>query len=185
MTDYLYGLSLAQQTKGFLLALGMGFILGILYDIIRIIRISISRGRIAVIICDIFFCVLACFCTFLFCLTINEGEIRLFLILGELVGFFTYYFSLGAIIFSYSEKIINFIKKLVRSILGVILFPFKWIFGIIRKQINKLLKKSRKNGKKLKNKSNFLLKVNKHLLYNLFVKKRNQVDGKETESEEV
>lgn len=185
MTDYLYSLSLAQQTKGFLLALGMGFILGVLYDILRIIRISISRGKVGVIICDVVFCALACFCTFLFCLTVNEGEIRLYLVLGEVAGFFTYYFSLGAIIFACSEKIIDFIKKLFRSVFGVILFPFKWVFGIIRKVINKLLEKSRKNGKKLKNKSNFLLKVNKLLLYNLFVKKRNLVDGEETESEEV
>lgn len=185
MTDYLYSLSLAQQTKGFLLALGMGFILGVLYDILRIIRISISRGKVGVIICDVVFCALACFCTFLFCLTVNEGEIRLYLVLGEVAGFFTYYFSLGAIIFACSEKIIDFIKKLFRSVFGVILFPFKWVFRIIRKVINKLLEKSRKNGKKLKNKSNFLLKVNKLLLYNLFVKKRNLVDGEETESEEV
>lgn len=185
MTDYLYSLSLAQQTKGFLLALGMGFLLGILYDFIRIVRISISRGKIAVIICDILFCALACLCTFLFCLTVNEGEIRLYLVLGEVAGFFVYYFSLGAIIFSCSEKIINFIKRLMRSVFGVISFPFRWIFGKTRKVFNKLFKKSRKNSKKLKNKSNFLLKVNKLLLYNLFVKKRNLVDGEENESEEV
>lgn len=185
MTDYLYSLSLARQTKGFLLALGMGFLLGILYDVIRIIRISISRGRVLVVVCDIAFCAIACLCTFLFCLTVNEGEIRLYLVLGEIAGFFTYYFSLGVIVFSCSEKIIHFIRKLLRSIFGVIFFPFKWFFGTIRKSINNLLKKSRKNGKKLKNKSNFLLKVNKLLLYNLFVKKRNLVDGKDFESEEV
>lgn len=185
MTDYLYSLSLAQQTKGFLLSLGMGFLLGILYDLIRIIRISISRGKTAVIICDIIFCAFTCLFTFLFCLTVNEGEIRLYLVLGEIAGFFTYYFSLGAVIFSCSEKIIGFIKKLFRSVFGVILFPFKWIFEKIWKVFNKLLKKSRKNTKKVKNKSKFLLKVNKLLLYNLFVKKRNPVDDEEFESEEV
>lgn len=184
MTDYLYSLSLAQQTKGFLFALGMGFLLGILYDLIRIIRISISRGKVAVIVCDIIFCAIACLCTFLFCLTVNEGEIRLYLVLGEVAGFFTYYFSLGAIIFSCSERIIEFIKKIMRSVFGVILFPFKWIFEKFWKVFNKLIKKSRKNTKKLKNKSNFLLKVNKLLLYNLFVKKRNPVDDEEFESEE-
>lgn len=185
MTDYLYSLSLAQQTKGFLLALGMGFLLGILYDLIRIIRISISRGKAAIIICDMIFCALACLFTFLFCLTVNEGEIRLYLVLGEAAGFLTYYFSLGAVIFSFSEKIIGFIKNFFRSVFGVIFLPFKLVFGKIRKLFNKTLKKSRKNTKKVKNKSKFLLKVNKLLLYNLFVKKRNPVDGKDFESEEV
>ena len=178
MTDYLYSFSLAGQTKSFLLSLGMGFLLGVIYDFIRIIRISISQKKVGVILSDLFFCIIACLGTFLFCLTVNEGEIRLYLILGELAGFFTYYFSLGVVIFSCSEKIVSFIKKLFTSFFEIILFPFKWVF-------RKIINKTRKNSKKLKNKSKFLLKVNKLLLYNLFVKKRNPVDSKENESEEV
>lgn len=185
MTDYLYSLSLAVQTKSFLLSLGMGFLLGITYDLIRIIRISISKSKTGVIISDLFFCAVACMGTFLFCLTINEGEIRLYLVLGETAGFFTYYFSLGVIIFSYSEKIIRFIKKLLSSVLRVILFPFKWVFRNLQKLVKKTISKRRQNSKKLKNKSKFLLKVDKLLLYNLFVKKRNPVDGEKTEGKEV
>lgn len=51
--------------------------------------------------------------------------------------------------------------------------------------LQQITQKSRKNTKKVKNKSKFLLKVNKLLLYNLFVKKRNPVDDEEFESEEV
>ena len=109
MTDYLYGLSLATQTKNFLLSLGFGFIMGIFYDLFRIVRISISKGKIATIISDVLYCVFLCFSFMLFCLTVNEGEIRLYLLLGSLAGFFVYYFSLGVIIFSFSEKIIAFI----------------------------------------------------------------------------
>ncbi len=185
MTDYLYSLSLAGQTKSFLLSLGMGFLLGVIYDLIRIIRISFSQNKTGVILSDLFFCAVACMGTFLFCLTVNEGEIRLYLVLGEVAGFFTYYFSLGVIIFSYSEKIIGFIKRLIRSVLRTILFPFKWVFGKLKSLFKKMISKRRKNSKKLKNKSKFLLKVNKLLLYNLFVKKRNPVDSKENESEEV
>lgn len=185
MTDYLYSLSLAQQTKSFLLSLGMGFLLGIIYDLVRIIRISISKSKTGVILSDLFFCAIACMCTFLFCLTVNEGEIRLYLVLGEIAGFFTYYFSLGVIIFSYSEKIIGFIKRLIRSVLRIILSPFKWVFKKLKSFFKKIINKKHKNSKKLKNKSKFLLKVNKLLLYNLFVKMRNPVDSKENESEEV
>ena len=110
MTDYLYGLSLATQTKNFLLSLGFGFIMGILYDLFRIVKISISKGKLATIISDILYCIFLCFALFLFCLTVNEGEIRLYLLLGSMAGFFVYYFSLGVIIFSFSEKIIAFIR---------------------------------------------------------------------------
>lgn len=184
MTDYLYGLSLATQTKNFLLSLGFGFIMGIFYDLFRIVRISISKGKIATIISDVLYCVFLCFSFMLFCLTVNEGEIRLYLLLGSLAGFFVYYFSLGVIIFSFSEKIITFIKIVIKSIFNIISYPFRFVFGELRELLNKLSLKSRKNTKNIKNKSKFLLKVNKLLLYNLFVKKQHPTKRNFNESEE-
>ena len=184
MTDYLYGLSLAQQTKGFLLSLGFGFIMGNFYDLFRIIRISISKGKVVTIITDILYCVFLCFSTFLFCLTVNEGEIRIYLLLGAGAGFFVYYFSLGVIIFSFSERIICFIKKIIKSIFNIIIFPFKVVYGKLRQLFNKILSKSRKKRKNIKNKSKFLLKVNKLMLYNLFVKKQGPAKHEISESEE-
>ena len=174
MTDYLYSLSLAQQTRGFLLSLGFGFIMGFFYDVFRIVRICISRGRAAFIVFDILYCIFLCFCTFLFSLTVNEGEMRVYLLLGEAIGFAVYYFSLGAVIFSISEKIISFIKKTVRAIFKIISYPFRKIFEILSSFFSKILKKSRKSTKNIKNKSKFLLKVNKHLLYNLY--NRNSIE---------
>lgn len=184
MTDYLYGLSLATQTKNFLLSLGFGFIMGIFYDLFRIVRISISSGKIATIFSDILYCIFLCFSLMLFCLTVNEGEIRLYILLGSLAGFFVYYFSLGVIIFSFSEKLISTIKRIIKSVFKVILYPFRLIFGILRKLFNKISLKSRKNTKNIKNKSKFLLKVNKLLLYNLFVKKQHPTKRDFNESEE-
>ena len=184
MTDYLYGLSLASQTRGFLLSLGFGFIMGIFYDLFRIIRIIISKGKLATIISDILYCIFLCFSLFLFCLTVNEGEIRVYLLLGASAGFCVYYFSLGAIVFSFSERIIGFIKKLFLRIFKIVSFPFVFIFGKLRNLFSKLFAKQRKNTKNLKNKSKFLLKVNKRLLYNLFVKKQHTVNRENEESEE-
>lgn len=184
MTDYLYGLSLAAQTKNFLLSLGFGFIMGIFYDLFRIIKISISNGKIATIISDILYCIFLCFSLFLFCLTVNEGEVRFYLLTGAVAGFGVYYFSLGAIIFSFSENVICFIKKLLKSIFNIISFPFRYVIGKIRNIFNKLSVKHRKNTKNIKNKSKFLLKVNKLLLYNLLVKKQHSAKHEFEESEE-
>ncbi len=176
MTDYIYSLSLATQTKNFLLSLGLGFIMGFLYDFFRIVRISISKGKAAVVVSDLLFCIVSGFVTFIFFITVNEGEFRFYLLLGEAIGFSVYYFSLGAIIFSFSEFMVDKIKNGIKRIFTVLLFPFKWIFKKIKGVFDKFIKKGRKRSKNLKNKSKFLLKVNKHLLYNLNVKKQNQVD---------
>ncbi len=183
MTEYLYSLSLARQTQAFLMSLGFGFIMGIFYDVFRIIRLCISKGRVAFIITDMLYCIFLCFCTFLFFLTVNEGEIRAYILIGEASGFAVYYFSLGAVIFSVSERIIFLIKKTVRGFFKIIFFPFKWIFGKIRGFFNKFVKKSRKSSKNIKNKSNFLLKVNKQMLYNLFYnKKKTRQSSKSSEN---
>ncbi len=176
MTDYLYGISLAVQTKNFLLSLGLGFIMGIFYDVFRIIRLCISSKKIVIIIFDLLYCILLCFAFFIFLLTVNEGQFRFYLLMGAGVGFSVYYFSLGAIIFSFSNFLTELIKKWIKRIFAVLLFPFQWIFVRIKSHVDKKFEKSRKRTKKLKNKSKTLLKLYKHLLYNLNVKKRVRVN---------
>lgn len=178
MTDYLYSLSLAHQTKAFLFSLGFGFIAGAAYDIFRIVRMSVSKARAAYIISDLLYCILLCVCSFLFFLSVNEGEFRLYLFIGEAAGFFVWYFSIGAALFAASERIIGFIKKASAAVFKAIFFPIRKAFGGICGIFNRILKKSRKNSKKLKNKSNFLLKVNKHLLYNLNIRKKIPVNDR-------
>jgi spore cortex biosynthesis protein YabQ len=176
MTDYLYGLSLATQTKSFLLSLGLGFIMGIFYDLFRLIRLAISKSKMFIIIFDLLYCIFLCFATFVFCMTVNEGQIRFYLLMGEAMGFVVYYFSLGVIVFSFGENLVNFTKRWLKRIFTILLFPFKWIFERTKSVFYKILKKGRKRSKNLKNKSKTLLKLTKHLLYNHNVKKQNQVD---------
>lgn len=162
MTDYIYSLSLAAQTKGFLFSLGFGFLMGAVYDMFRIIRIAISKGKKTQIFFDIVYCILLAFLTFIFFITINEGEIRIYLLLGEAIGFLAYGLSLGVIVVAFMETFIGWIKS-----------GFKLIFKPVKKLLVKIkgfLTKGNKRKKKLENKWKIHLKPNKHLLYNLFVK---------------
>ena len=181
MTDYIYSLSLAEQSKGFLLSLGFGFLMGIFYDLFRIIRISISKSKKIVLVFDLLYCVFLGFCSYLFFLVVNEGDIRAFLLLGEGIGFAIYYFSLGVVVFTASEKIVNTTKKVLFKVFQVVLFPFRWIFKKLKSLLEKFSKKWRKKGKKIKNKSKFHLKLHKHLLYNQSVKMVKNVASQEKE----
>lgn len=175
MTDYLYGISLAVQTINFLFSLGFGFLSGFLYDILRIIRLSISSKKFAIVIFDLIYCILFCFLFFIFLLSVNEGQFRFYLLLGAGCGFSVYYFSLGVIIFSLSQWIIDSIKRVCKRFLSILCFPFWWILSKIKPLIGENVKKCQKSMKKIKNKSKTHLKLNKHLLYNLRVKKRVRV----------
>lgn len=181
MTDYIYSLSLADQTKGFLLSLGFGFLMGIFYDLVRIVRISISKSKKVILVFDLLYFVLLGFCSYLFFLVVNEGDIRAFLLLGEGIGFAVYYFSLGVVVFTASEKILSTTKKVISKIFKIIFFPFIWVFKKLKTLMEKFAKKWNKNSKKIKNKSKFHLKLHKHLLYNQGVKMVKNVVSQEKE----
>lgn len=173
MTEYLYSISLATQTRTFLLSLGIGFLSGIVYDTVRIIRLSFFKSKISVIISDIFFCLFTGILSFIFLITVNEGELRFYLLVGEILGFFVYYFSLGVVIFRFSQVIICFMKRLFKKIFSIIFKPIFSIYGKIKGICKKKTKKCKKIMEKGKNKSKIHLKINKQMLYNLFVNKRN------------
>ena len=176
MTDYLYGLSLATQTKGFLLSMGLGFVMGFFYDLFRIVRLAVSKKKVFIIVFDLVYCIFLCFVSFIFCMTVNEGQFRFYLLLGEAIGFAVYYFSLGVVVFTFGEKSVGIIKRCFKRFFKIIFSPFRWIFERLKYVFNEIFKFGRKSSKKLKNKSKILLKVNKHLLYNHNVKKQNQVN---------
>ena len=176
MTDYIYGLSLATQTRSFLMSLGFGFVVGVLYDAFRLLRVCISKGKRLQIAFDVIFCIFLGFITFLFFMTVNEGEFRIYLLLGEAVGFSVYSLSIGIVVFAYGELWIDWIKEHLSKIFSFVFSPFKRLWMRIFSCAGKIMEKQGERQRNIKNKSKIHLKLNKHLLYNLFIKKQNPVD---------
>lgn len=145
-----YILSLSTQVVSFLYSLGFGLIIGILYDALRVIRIILSFSKTATYVTDILFSVTASIMTFLFCLSVTNGEVRFYIILGEFIGFFVFYFSFGSVAVRFSEKTVKKIAKLFRRIFRFIFSPFIRIFAVIHMKFTKNLKKVQKKAKKLK-----------------------------------
>ncbi len=152
----MYSFDQKNQLNLFLLSLGLGFLLGIFYDIVRTVRISFTKSRTAVIIFDIFYFLSASAVTFLFILSVNKGEVRFYFLFGEAVGWLFYYFSLGKAAIKISGIFSHIIKAVSKCVKKVIFAPFRLIFGFADKIYSKLRfifkktqKKSRKNRKKL------------------------------------
>lgn len=175
----MYILTLAKQTQIFLLSLGFGFILGIIYDIFRIIRLTFSKQNIknskpTVIVYDIIYLLLCCFLTFIFILTASLGKFRWYVIVGEILGFTVYYFSFGFIVINVSNKIIDILKRIISFIFMVIFKPVSIIYRFITKNLIKIYKFIKKIVKKISKKLKYHLKYIKYMMYN----KRNISTGK-------
>lgn len=165
-----YIVGLREQTANFLLSLGFGFSIGLVYDLVRIIRRLFSDGKKAIMTADILYAVFAAIMTFVFLLTATNGKIMVYILFGELLGFFIYYFTFGVFAMRVGDKLTAFLKKFLKKASHAVFAPFRWAFEHIVKKIRKISQKSRKKAQKAAKKSKFHLKVCNNLLYNLNVK---------------
>ena len=159
--DYIQGL--AEQTEIFLYSLGFGFLLGILYDIFRTVRMVISNSKSFVFFMDLFYFTVCAFLTFSFVLTVDSGKIRVYVIFGEILGWVIYYFSFGAIALKVSNAVVSFLKGLFLSFLR----PLKSLAGRIFRKFAKFEGFCKKNIRKSEKKAKFNLQKCKGIVYNL------------------
>lgn len=180
---YIEGVS--SQVRNFLFSLGFGFLVGIFYDVFRILRLVVSSGKTAVFIGDLLYVLLSAAATFLFLLTVNDGQVRGYILAGELIGFLVWYISFGAFAVRVTGKIVGVLKKAFRGIFRIILYPFYKLYAVLRRFLAKISEKGQKKAKKIANKSKFHLKMKHALLYNHCIKAncRNK-EGKEYEKKE-
>ncbi|MCI8362351.1 MAG: spore cortex biosynthesis protein YabQ [Clostridia bacterium] len=135
-----------------------GIIIGVFFDIFRILRRSFKTPDIITYIEDVLFWVFTgiFFITVLF--KFNNGEIRSYVLLGLILGIIVYMLSISKYFIKINIAIIKIIKKIlaypIRIILKIIK-PFSFIVINIRKIIvdiyNKILKTTKKYKKIGKN----------------------------------
>lgn len=143
-------------------ALGLGFILGFLYDIIRILRLCVSNGKVFVFITDALYIVTAVLSSYLLFLSVNFGRIRAYLVISIVIGAVIYSCTAGELIYRFFKKLTDRIKKILKKIFS----PFMVLFSKIKHLFGKLKKKFNENLKNLKNKLKKTLKHADDMLYN-------------------
>ena len=124
-----------------------GVAIGVLFDIFRILRKSIKIPNIIIYIEDILFWILAGLLILYNIWYFNDGEIRVYMFLGIIIGLLLYMSTL-------SNIIIKIFSKILQTIIKVLEIPFKTIIAIFRKIITtiapffiKIVKKRKKFDK--------------------------------------
>ena len=153
----------AEQTRLFLLSLGFGFLLGILYDAFRTVRLIISNSKGFVLFMDLLYFAFCTFLNFCYLLTIDHGKIRFYIIFAELLGWLIYYFSFGAIAIRASR----FVSRLIKQLFLMITRLAKFIFRKIKPMYIKVIKFFEKIFRKSTKKAKFSLQKRYGIVYNL------------------
>lgn len=103
-----------------------GIVIGILFDLFRILRKSFKTADWITYIQDILFWILTGFIVLFSIFKFNNGEIRSYIFLGIALGVLIYMLTISKFIIKYAVLIINWIKK-------IIYYPISIIANILRK----------------------------------------------------
>lgn len=95
------------------LMIGFGIAMAVVYDVFRILRRIIPHNFVAVSTEDLIFWLGLGIPAFYFVLLVNDGEFRLYFILGILLGIFVYRETVSRLIMFITELIVGKIRKFV------------------------------------------------------------------------
>ena len=127
-----------------------GVEIGILFDFFRILRRTIKTGNIVTYIQDILFWIFTGILVLYNIWYFNNGEIRVYMFLGIIIGTLIYMSTL-------SNIFVKLFSKILSTIIKALEIPFKTIITIFRKIITAILSFFTKNAKKIKiKKGNFV-----------------------------
>ena len=122
----------------FLVFICAGILIGVFFDIFRVIRRTFKSADIITYIEDIIFWLLTGFLILYTIFYFNNGEIRTFMFLGLILGTIVYLLVFSKTFIKVNVFVINKIKKFIGKVIHIILFPFKLIFNPIKFVIIKI-----------------------------------------------
>ena len=146
-------LTLEAQTQAFIYSCVLGVILAVIYTAIGIIKIISPPSKKLLFVMDILFMLVCTFTTFFYSVLVTWGNLRYYVVFGELIGFFLFYLFVGEIILKCSKAITNFFAKIYFFITN----PFRILFhklylliSVLLAKLWKRIKPRRKPKKKVK-----------------------------------
>ena len=111
--EYIQGL--AVQTRIFAYFFALGFLMGLLYDALRIVRVLAFPQHKNVFILDAVFGCLSAFITFVCLLVLNYGQIQPFIIAAMGFGALVYILSLGGVMTRFRRNLLWAKRKTIET----------------------------------------------------------------------
>lgn len=146
------------QTHIFFVFILNGLLIGIVFDIFRILRKSFKTIDILTYVEDILFWLISGGITLYFVFNFNNGELRSYIFIGLIIGVILYMLLLSKRFIKINTKLLLIIKNIIIKIL----FPIKKMLIIILETTKKIIKFYKnfihKSSNNLKNVENFIKK---------------------------
>ena len=122
-----------NQANLFLIFSIEGVIIGLVFDVFRILRKSFKTNDIITYIEDVLFWIITGILILYSIFIFNYGEIRFFMFIGIFLGAMLYMLLISKHVIKVSVSVIKFFKKIIIFIFRIVKFPFEFIYKILKK----------------------------------------------------
>ena len=154
-----------QQAYLFLIYLISGILIGVLFDIFRILRRSFKTIDFITYIEDIIFWIFTGAFLMFILIRFSNGEIRLYSIIALALGCVCYMLTISKFFVKINVKIVTYIKNIIYKIINIVIYPIMLLLKLFQKiftpftffviNFKKILSSSKK---KVKNRRKFAFK---------------------------
>lgn len=159
-------ITLVEQSHAFLVSCIVGVGLGAYYDLFRIGRLVFHPGKRQNFILDFIYMLTCGLITFVLAVAVNYGEIRFFIIAGEIIGWCAYHLTIGQLTMLFSTLIIKAVRAVNKFIRKYITGPIQKGMRAVSNLLCRILKIPLAFLKKSYTKFKNRLKHNGSLVYN-------------------
>lgn len=109
-----------------------GMILGFIWDIYRLLRHYVRFGVICTAAGDMLYWIFSVFFSIMIIEDISYGNVRLFIILGFLLGALIYFYGVSRYILKCFIFIVDSILFFIKKLFAFMIFPLKYVAGKIK-----------------------------------------------------
>ncbi len=147
-----------NQLYIFLIYIASGMVIGIFFDMFRVLRKSMKTSNLITYIEDTIFWIIVGLFLIWEIFTISYGELRSYIFIGLFIGFVIYMLSVSKYFIKINVKIMTYVKKIILKILNILkniynflLKIFKPVFHFIENKVKlninffKQFKRNKKN----------------------------------------
>lgn len=120
-----------SQEFAALVSVMAGMLLGFMWDSYRIIRHYAKLNTFGTVVGDILYWIISIYISARLILDISSGNVRFFILVGFLSGALLYFYGISKGILKLSIFIIDFILKVFKHIIRILIGPFKFLFNKI------------------------------------------------------
>ncbi len=143
--------SAAAQLSVVLTAVASGMIMGLYYDLFRIIRKTVRCGKVAVTIQDMFFWITSAAAIFYQSIVLNGGYVRVLFVITVLISWVLYLMTVGKLTMFMVNSVLKLLKSLFYMVYKRIISPISAVvnkfFMLISQKITEILTHMTKNTK--------------------------------------